>query len=162
MIQPHSIAERLIRKFNRRTLICYTPSKWFPNLGSIVIKFYEINVRLHLMPLHKRSAIFFFLMAWSNLCGPICELFVPSFISLCLSPSLLLSGMPDSDDQVPASTPSSRSSNVNIANQIKDIKSALRSSIDKPPDFIDFRGGFEWGKRGLVWSPPRSRYDEFV
>ena len=87
---------------------------------------------------------------------------MPSFISLCLSPSLLLSGMPDSDDQVPASTPSSRSSNVNIANQIKDKKAALRSSIDKPPDFIDFRGGFEWGNRGLVWSPPRSRYDEFV
>ncbi len=59
----------------------------------------------------------------------------------------------------PEATPSSRSSSGKRMQPIN-VQPDRRNS-NKPPEFSDLvQGGFEWGKRGLIWSPPR--LEEFV
>jgi hypothetical protein len=55
----------------------------------------------------------------------------------------------------PEATPSNRSSSGNRMQQIK-VQPDRRTS-NKSQEYSDqLQGGFDWGKRGLIWSPPRS------
>ena len=59
-------------------------------------------------------------------------------------------------DNMATTTPSSsRASSGKIAKQTVE-RVEHRASSSKAKEFLDtLHGGFEWGKRGLVWSPAR-------
>jgi hypothetical protein len=66
-------------------------------------------------------------------------------------------GIQPAHDALAAATPSSRSSSGRLAKQNM-VKRVSASKAKEAKEFSDtLFGGFDWGKRGLVWSDPRCK-----